>query len=254
MTKRLLIGFTFLTCGMTALATVSCSSGDDESSPASGGAMGSLGGAMGSLGGADGLGGNTDVGAGGSTVQNGTGFDVQAAGYVVSAPWQGYAWVGKEAEALSVGATTTTPATFETATAGQTLCLQGEVGGDEAYGGVAMLGINLNQAADSTTPGTWAVTGSGVAYDVTNQGTSPLRIQIQGAAGYPTEAWCANVTGQTGTIPWGDFNTKCWGDATTVAYDTTAPIPLQSIMVLVPGLAAAAQPYSFCIGSLAVAP
>jgi hypothetical protein len=92
----------------------------------------------------------------------------------------------------------------------------------------------------------WTPVGSGLAYDVTNSGRSPLRIQIQGAAGWPSEAWCAVITGTSGTVSWKQFNSSCWDNIGSF-YDGT---PLQSVMLLVPGDMGFSIPFSLCLNSI----
>lgn len=66
--------------------------------------------------------------------------------------------------------------------------------------------------------------GTGVAYDIQNEGGAGLRIFLftDEAA---TTAWCADVpsNGGSGVIPWGDFTESCW-EAGGAAYDGTTPI------------------------------
>jgi hypothetical protein len=107
------------------------------------------------------------------------------------------------------------------------------------------LGVNLNQSR-SGPENLWKPDGTGLAYDVTNSGGSPLRIQIQGAAGWPTEAWCAVVSGTSGKILWNQFNASCW-DNLGSSYDGT---PLQSVMLLVPGNMGSSLPFSLCLNSI----
>jgi hypothetical protein len=92
----------------------------------------------------------------------------------------------------------------------------------------------------------WTPDGSGLAYNVTNTGRSPLRVQIQGMAGWPSQAWCATITGASGRIPWSQFNSACWDGSGTV-YDGT---PLQNVMILVPGSNVYAVPFSFCLNAI----
>lgn len=250
MTKRLFLGFTLLACGITGVGASACSSDDDDNDPvvATGGA-GNMGGA-GNLGGGTDTGGSTD--SGGST-GSGT-YSVDAGGFVTSGEWKGYAWTAVESNTLSEGvASTIEPGNFSAVEAGGQLCASGIVAQDAAYGGVAMLGININQEAASseTEPpvGLWQPSGTGIAYDITNNGSSQIRIQIQGELGYPDEAWCADVSATpAGTVGWTDFNTECWAGGAGTAYDGS--IALESVMVLIPGSNTAETPYSFCINSI----
>jgi len=165
-------------------------------------------------------------------------------GYFTSEPWHGFAWIATD----SLGSTVT-PTDFSAHQANAPFCASGSVVADSGYAGVAMIGFNLNQPESGGTDseGVWAVTGAGVAYSLSNPGGSPLRLQIMGAAGYPTETWCALIDGTSGTIPWSSFNTACWNNSGTT-YDPS--IPLESIQITVPGGNATATAFDFCVNSL----
>jgi hypothetical protein len=135
------------------------------------------------------------------------------------------------------------PADFSGVTDGGRLCATGTVG--PVWEAVGLLGLNLNQSRSSPED-LWTPVGSGLAYDVTNNGGTPLRIQIQGAAGWPSEAWCAVITGTSGTVSWNRFNSSCW-DNTGSFYNGT---PLQSVMLLVPGDMGSSIPFSLCLNSI----
>ena len=168
------------------------------------------------------------------------GFVVSAGGYVTSGPWQGYAWTGTESPSQG---TVISPADFSGVTDGGRLCVTGTVG--PVWEAVGLLGLNLNQSR-SGPQDLWTPVGSGLAYDVTNNGGTPLRIQIQGAAGWPSEAWCAVITGTSGTVSWKQFNSSCWDNIGSF-YDGT---PLQSVMLLVPGDMGSSIPFSLCLNSI----
>ena len=120
--------------------------------------------------------------------------------------------------------------------------LSGTVAGTADYSAVAILGINVNQPmADTTTPtpfaDEWSAINnntSGLAYDITNTGGSPLRVQVQAKGGDADQRlrWCAPVASKTGALTWGTFNSACW-DQTGQGYGARAS--LVSVMVLVPG-------------------
>jgi hypothetical protein len=186
----------------------------------------------------------------------GSTFTVAAGGYVTSGTWMGYAWTGKD----STSTTSILPTDFSTLAAGGSLCVSGTVAGTADYSAVAILGLDINQAmggaggaggssGSGPPPSTWAPTGTGVVYSITNNGTSPLRIQIQAAGGDtdPTKRWCAPVGASSGVISWGTFNTACW-DGSGSNYNGATP--LQSIMVLVPGDLSPVG-FNFCLNSIA---
>lgn len=177
------------------------------------------------------------------------GMIVDVGGYVMSGDWMGYAWTATEDPSLG---STISPTDFTTLEAGETLCANGTVAADEEYGGVAVLGLNLQQPIEGGEGdlGVWYPWGSGLVYDITNSGGSPLRIQIQGAAGYPDEAWCVPVSAGSGMVSWWDFNTHCW-DNSGDWYDGMTP--LETAMILVPGDNTGVTPFDFCANCLGVA-
>jgi photosystem II stability/assembly factor-like uncharacterized protein len=246
-------GVTWTTAGAGVVGGGGAGGGGVGGGGAGGGGVG--GGGAGGIGGVGGTGGVTGSSTGaestGSSESLMPGFTVDDGGYVTAGPWHGWAWTASEKPYLG---TTITPQPsdqggpgFSAVTAGSPLCISGTVVQDPNYGGVAILGFAIQQ--DKTpayaTRNTWTPTGTGVRWQVKNTGGSPLRLQIQGVAGYPSQSWCYPLVGNGGTIKWSDFNSQCWGSATTVAYDGTIP-PIQ-IMVQVSGLDNAAQPFDFCL-------
>ena len=181
-------------------------------------------------------------GSGGSSGRSDLGpYRVAASGYVTSGTWSGYAWTTTD----SLG-TTISPSKFSSVGDGGRLCVKGVVSnlGVEVY---AILGINVAQPHDGGSVGVWTPTGSGLAYSLTRNVSSPLRIQIQGAAGYPSESWCVNITGNSGKIAWTQFQQSCW-DTYGTFYD--GKIPLESVMVDVPGISSTRVSYDFCVDSI----
>lgn len=183
-----------------------------------------------------------------------TGMVIGDAGYVTSGNWKGYAW----SAAIGTGSTVS-PADFKTVKAGQTkFCAKGTVGKDPAYGGVVMVGINLNQVS---LPPTGAVeppildytpTGTGIRYKVTNPGATTLRIQIQDKSGTAAGRWCADISGETsGFLPWEEFNTTCWSPATGKSYHKE---PLKDASVVVPGKDVQDVAVDFCVEQLSEEP
>jgi hypothetical protein len=178
-------------------------------------------------------------------------FVVSEGGYVTTLSWQGYAWTATDGKS----ATTITPTDFSTLPAGRQLCASGTVPGTADYSAVAMLGFNLSQEAampggTAPAPSTWTPLDTnqiyGLTYNITNRAGTPLRIQIQGPAGNtdPNQRWCADVSGQSGSIFWHTFNTQCWEGGNGTAYNGIDA--LQSVMVLVPG-DIASRSFDFCI-------
>jgi hypothetical protein len=201
----------------------------------SGGGAGTSGGNAVSVGGAGG-GANTPP-SGGCTM------DAQYPGYLHCGPWNGYAWTLATEPDLG---SSISPPDFSMATA-LPLCASGVLARVDSA--VGLLGFYVNQSVDANTPGspgTWGVTGKGIKYELSNPGGSPLRIQIQGARGYPDETWCADISGSiTGVVPWSTFNKECWFNFPSEAYDGQTPI--EQVMLLVPGANGIEQPFEVCL-------
>jgi hypothetical protein len=221
----------------------------------------------------EGQGGSTLIGAGGSSVVSGAGGTGPApgqevtaalppAGYFKSGGWNGYAFT-----ATNIAGTTITPTTFETLPAGQPFCVSGSVAADPdtdgptgplGFGGVALLGFNVNQAqqpaAGETDPavGTAVPQGTGIAVSFTKTVASTLRIQIQGPNGdtLASDRWCYEIpeTGGPAFAPYAEFNTACWAPTTGTAY---AGQPITAVLFTVPGTDTAATPYGYCIDGFA---
>ena len=233
-------------CGAFAILAASCANSDTGS--------GGNGGSSGSGGGGGGGGGA----AGGSSGSLLAGFTVDDGGYVTAGAWHGWAWPATETPNLGTTMTPTPsaltdPATGQSGTgfgsvkAGDQLCVSGVVAASSVYGGVALLGFGLDQdkTPANAALNTWTPTGTGVQWAINNTGASPLRIQIQGTAGYPTAAWCSVLTGSSGQIKFTDFNSQCWPGGSGTNYDLS--VPLNQIMVEVPGSNTTTVPFNFCL-------
>jgi hypothetical protein len=166
---------------------------------------------------------------------------VAAGGYVTSGTWQGYAWTTTDSSD-----TTLSPSDFSGVRDGGRLCVKGVVSdhGLEVY---AILGINVAQPQEGGSVGVWTPTGSGLIYKLAVNVTSPLRITIQGAAGYPDESWCVNISASSGQIAWTQFKQSCWASYGST-YD--GKTPLESVMVEVYGISATRVNYDFCVDSV----
>ncbi len=181
---------------------------------------------------------------GSSPPGSGCTMDAEHPGYLHCGPWNGYAWTAATETDSNIS-----PSDFATAT-GLPFCAQGVLARVDSA--VGLLGFNVNQSADGDTgggPGTWAVTGTGLKYELSNPGGSPLRIQIQGAKGWPDETWCADISGSSsGTVTWSTFNKECWFNFSWEAYD--GQTPLEQVMILVPGMNGFEQPFNVCLINL----
>jgi len=189
-----------------------------------------------------GVGGTASVGGNAGTSGR-CAMDSNHPGYLHCGPWNGYAWtLATETDQGS----SIFPSDFATA-GGPPFCARGGLARVDSA--VGLLGININQSVDGSaegSPGTWAVTGKGLKYEISNPGGSPLRIQIQGAKGYPEETWCADISGSSsGVVTWSTFNKECWFNFPSEAYD--GQTPLEQVMLLVPGINGTEQQFNVCL-------
>jgi hypothetical protein len=211
-------------------------------------------------------GGTSSTGTGGApdSIQ---GFEIQTGAFVVSGTWHGYAWpVAVTSAAPGAGTSTISPADFSAVEPGATeLCAQGSIGAASDYGGVAIIGMNVNQAqfaAEGNPPvEAVAISGTGITVQYTNPGRTPIRMQIQTPAGTtdPTGRWCATLSGLGGTetVTWEQF----WGgvaDGTQGCWNSGGIHPpvgteISQVELLVPGGNAVPVPFSFCLQGLAQA-
>jgi hypothetical protein len=213
--------------------------GGPASSTGAAGARSALGGSSGASGFVNDSGGSHASSVGVDLVS----YKVAAGGYVTSGPWAGNAFTVTD----SSMDTTISPADFSDVGDGGPLCVKGVVS-DHGLEVFAMIGINLAQPQDHGWVDVWTPTGSGLAYSLTVHVASPLRITIQGAAGYPDESWCVNLTGNSGEIPWTQFKQSCWASYGSF-YD--GQIPLESVMFEVPGVSGNRVNYDFCLDGVA---
>jgi hypothetical protein len=208
------------------------------------------------------------VGVGGATSPPIPIFQIQAQGYVVAGTWHGYAWTaGVTSAAAGAGTTTINPPDYSAVAAGATaLCAQGSIGAASDYGGVAIIGVNVNQAQvglDGGAPpmGTIAIGGYGITVQYANPGGTQIRVQVQTPGGETsgTGRWCATLSGSGGieTVPWSSF----WGgvaDGTQGCWNSGGNHPpigtqISQVVLLVPGGNAAAVSYNMCLLGIAQA-
>jgi hypothetical protein len=184
-----------------------------------------------------GTGGTTTTGTGGSSTPPG-GITFKD-GFGMSGTWMGYAFTGTFGTGATVSPICPTPCFMG---AGATVCAMGSVPASTSAG--AFLGWNLGQTTAGGTTPTVTTTGTGLNIQVTGTPTSGLRAQV----GDGTTNWCATLpAGGQGMIPWSSFSTVCYNtsDPTNKAY--TVGTPITNVEVLVPGTAAAATPFNFCL-------
>jgi len=136
-------------------------------------------------------------------------------------------------------------------------CASGTTAVADALGTIwgAGLGANLNQAmaTSATSPpvGTYAVTGSGITYTISNLPSQGMRIIIDNSPTGTITDYCALLSAASGTVKWASFNSKCWdGSGTSLSAAPTAATHLQFQVTAGP----ATGPFNFCVNSVAFAP
>jgi hypothetical protein len=177
--------------------------------------------------------------------ENPTGdFAVNAFGYASVCNWGGYAWTYAGPATAGVNGTVSSIA------ASGSLCYSGVVAAQENYGGIAMLGFNINQVDGAGTPAeNTTLGGAGINLSITNEKSSPLRIQIQSApdAAGTIATWCVEVEGSGGFYRWDQFNTTCWAPEEGVTYGGE---PVNVIAVTVSGQNVEDHEFAFCLNKL----
>ncbi len=161
---------------------------------------------------------------------------MSTAGAIVSGPWMGYAYTWKGMMGMAV-VNPAAGAEF----ADNNLCAWGTLSAADTS--VFGLGFSVAQAPGTTVPGDWDISGStGLSYAVTNDGGTPLRIQVS----VDGVDYCSDISG-SGTLLWADLKTECWG-TTGVALSSGM---MESLSVVAPGSASMARSPAFCIGHIA---
>jgi hypothetical protein len=128
----------------------------------------------------------------------------------------------------------------------------------------AGLGVNLNQAeATSPTPPpnnpyTFPAGTTGISYtlDSFNFPNTQVRLNVGDNDGTTGTDYCAIITAASGTVPWSDFNSKCYDvppDGASLTGPPPSTIHLQ-FTVTSASSATTAQPFNFCITALSFAP
>jgi hypothetical protein len=147
--------------------------------------------------------------------------------------WKGYGFTFK------YGTATITPGSGTGCFEAAKFCASGTVPAADTAG--AGLGWNLSQAQGTSTAAKVAVAS---AVKISFAGLpAGSRVQLSESA---TVQYCYTLTtaeSTSATIPLTSFKTECWG-TTGVAYAGT---PVEAIQVVVPGAAAAAKTFDFCV-------
>lgn len=150
--------------------------------------------------------------------------------------WSGYGYTYK------YGTATVAPGMGNSCFAAAKFCANGSVPAADASG--AGLGWNIGQAMGASTTSKVAVTKPVVLKFAGV--TAGMRAQLSASA---TVSYCytftdAEAAAGTATIPLASFKTECWGTAGT-EYDGV--VPIEAIQIAVPGAAAAAKTFDFCV-------
>ncbi|MGO9835305.1 MAG: hypothetical protein ACLP1X_13920 [Polyangiaceae bacterium] len=132
------------------------------------------------------------------------------------------------------------------------LCGTGTTAVTNASGSIwgAGIGFNLNQAvatgAASPAVNTYAATGTGLTYALSNLPPQGMRIVIDdGGTDY-----CVPIGAASGTVNWASFNTKCWDNSGT--FLSGAPATATHILFQVTADAAATR-FNLCVTSITFA-
>jgi hypothetical protein len=134
------------------------------------------------------------------------------------------------------------------------LCALGStsISSPTVYG--AGIGFNLNQAmaTGATSPPLrpFAATGAGLSYRLSNLPSQGVRLAIGNFDGTSGTDYCAVLSASSGTVAWGQFNSKCWDDSGT--FLVGPPVDATHIAFQIPA-AAAVTPFDFCVDSVAFA-
>jgi hypothetical protein len=157
-----------------------------------------------------------------------------------------YQFVGYVASSVG-GSSSTISLTFGPTS----FCASGVVGENDTFNSWATAGFNVDQVkASQATAKTLLLSASSITVAFSNQGGSPLMIQLidQGF-----NYWCYPLTGATSpvTIPLTSFNSACWDNSGQAFTPGTA---IQAIQLEVPGSNAANTPYSFCFFGMTIQP
>jgi hypothetical protein len=175
------------------------------------------------------------------------------AGYQSAVGMGGYSYVFSD----STGADpcTTSPTTI--CIDSSAVCVAGTTGVSVApyncYGGG--FGINVNQAINSTTLGTYSVptTSTGITYALSNVPTiasGGMRIEVVTgtAAASSTNTYCTPITAASGTVPWTSLAQSCYITPPGVAL-TGPPTDLQQLeFAIYDGTTATA--FNICVDSI----
>jgi slime mold repeat-containing protein len=177
--------------------------------------------------------------------ENPTGtFGVNSYGYASVCNWGGYSWT--YAGPAQAGVNATVSAIEKSAG----LCYSGVVSAQENYGGIAMVGFNINQGDGANLPAeNITLGGDGINLSLVNEKASSLRIQIQSApdAAGNMSSWCVEVQGSGGFYPWSQFNTQCWSPEEGVAYGGE---PVNVIAITVVGNNVEDREFAFCLNKI----
>jgi hypothetical protein len=151
--------------------------------------------------------------------------------------WSGYGYTYKYGTAATV-----TPGMGTSCFAGAKMCASGSVPALDSEG--AGLGWNIAQMMGASTMAKVAIATPVVLKFAGVKAGMRVQLSASATVSYCYTLTAAEATAGTATIPLASFKTLCWG-TTGIAYDGV--VPIEAIQVAVPGAAAAAQTFDFCL-------
>jgi hypothetical protein len=109
------------------------------------------------------------------------------------------------------------------------------------------LGIILNQSQQASSQKSFAVSGSGISYSLSNLPTQGARLDIDNGG---TE-YCVTLTSPTGAVTWSEFSTTCWNRTGTYL---SGPPQTATHVEVITVADSRATPYDFCVTSIGFTP
>jgi hypothetical protein len=129
----------------------------------------------------------------------------------------------------------------------EALCGAGTTGAMSSATWGAGIGVNLNQAMGMSPPTmTYAVTGSGINYTLSNLPSQGARVIIDNGG----MDYCATLSAASGTAKWSDFNLTCWQPTPSGALSGA---PMATHVNFQVNAASAPASFNFCVTAVSFA-